>query len=70
MSNPAFWSATELGTGMIQSAHYDNSMEIVSREVIPRSVVIIIHIKVAGRLQLNDAVGQFIVLPRTTACQS
>jgi hypothetical protein len=40
-------------------------MEIVSCGVILRIVVIIIHIQVASRLQLDDAVGQFKVLPRT-----
>lgn len=40
-------------------------MEMVSRGVILRLVVIIIHVQVASTVQLNDTVGQFKVLPRT-----
>lgn len=53
----------------MQSAHYDDSMEMVRRGMILHRVVIIVHILVASTLQLNDTVRQFKVLPRTNDCQ-
>lgn len=53
----------------IESAHYDDSVEIAPRGVILHCVVIIVHILVASTLQLDDTVRQFKVLPRTNDCQ-
>lgn len=69
MPYPAFLSVTELGKIKLRALTMTTPWIMASRGVIVRIVEIIIHIQVASRLQLNDTVGQFKVLPRTIDCQ-